>query len=381
MALEVIQEMPKVQKMFPVTNSVFSKMDFDFRYLTNINMDNLFYLKYSQRFTTPLVNSFLDEDESSLSSESLQQIADLTLGFYRQKWEKLRDLYEVEYDPIHNFSDDYTSSETDTETRNMIDTTQGQGTTSDTGFQTSTRTDNLTQQDSTSGNTSNTRNDTLDRSELRTPNLSSQRTDNLLRTTDTQKGNTVTRTPTLTELETRNLADGNTRNVANSIYGFNSSTSGGSDDSAITDSGTNTGTIRRETTGGESVATSYSGNPDTVKDTGTQTTLSTGTEQIEASHLNIISDLGTYSETSTQTNAGTQTNRREDNLTSSSQNQSSLTRTGTDVHEKYKSYTRIGNIGNLTTQQMLREEIELWQWNFINSVMEDVRDLLTLAIY
>ena len=43
--------------------------------------------------------------------------------------------------------------------------------------------------------------------------------------------------------------------------------------------------------------------------------------------------------------------------------------------------SRIGNIGNITTQQMLNQEIELWKWNFINQVLEDVKQLTTLQIY
>ena len=43
--------------------------------------------------------------------------------------------------------------------------------------------------------------------------------------------------------------------------------------------------------------------------------------------------------------------------------------------------TRSGNIGVTTTQQMMQSEIELWQWNFFESVFKDIDSILTLSIY
>ena len=49
--------------------------------------------------------------------------------------------------------------------------------------------------------------------------------------------------------------------------------------------------------------------------------------------------------------------------------------------DRTRTYTHEGNIGNLTTQQLMKQEIELWQWNFIQQVLEDLRDFLTIPIY
>lgn len=43
--------------------------------------------------------------------------------------------------------------------------------------------------------------------------------------------------------------------------------------------------------------------------------------------------------------------------------------------------TRAGNIGVTTTQQMLSQERELWNWNFINQMFKDIDSVLTLRIY
>lgn len=49
--------------------------------------------------------------------------------------------------------------------------------------------------------------------------------------------------------------------------------------------------------------------------------------------------------------------------------------------KKERTFTHKGNIGNLTTQELIRQDIKLWEWNFIESVLTDVKDLLTLPIY
>lgn len=43
--------------------------------------------------------------------------------------------------------------------------------------------------------------------------------------------------------------------------------------------------------------------------------------------------------------------------------------------------TRAGNIGVTTTQQMMKQEREFWNWSFIKVVVEDVAEFLTLATY
>ena len=46
-----------------------------------------------------------------------------------------------------------------------------------------------------------------------------------------------------------------------------------------------------------------------------------------------------------------------------------------------KTSTHSGNIGNLTTQQLIKQEIELRRWNFIEAVLEDAKELLTIPMY
>ena len=47
----------------------------------------------------------------------------------------------------------------------------------------------------------------------------------------------------------------------------------------------------------------------------------------------------------------------------------------------HREWSRHGNIGVTTSQQMIESEIELWKWNFFESVFKDIDTILTLPIY
>lgn len=49
--------------------------------------------------------------------------------------------------------------------------------------------------------------------------------------------------------------------------------------------------------------------------------------------------------------------------------------------DRVRDFTHLGNIGNITTQQLITQEIELWRWNYIQSVLNDVKDFLTIPVY
>lgn len=76
-------------------------------------------------------------------------------------------------------------------------------------------------------------------------------------------------------------------------------------------------------------------------------------------------------------NSGTQENKEERNFTS----ERDSSETTTDMYNRDRTVSRIGNIGNITTQKMLHEEIELWKWNFIEQILNDAKSMLTLAVY
>lgn len=53
----------------------------------------------------------------------------------------------------------------------------------------------------------------------------------------------------------------------------------------------------------------------------------------------------------------------------------------TDTETGTRTIERSGNIGVTTSQQMAQSEIELWKWNFYDSIMKDIDSILTLSIY
>lgn len=100
-----------------------------------------------------------------------------------------------------------------------------------------------------------------------------------------------------------------------------------------------------------------------------------------------------------RTNTGTQSNARTDNLNESrnsrdefSELQGGNISTTDDITDdrdvvrdldttRVRDMTRTGNIGNLSTQNLIQQEIELWRWKFIQEILDDVKDFGTLPIY
>ena len=81
------------------------------------------------------------------------------------------------------------------------------------------------------------------------------------------------------------------------------------------------------------------------------------------------------SKTGTVTDAGTNKETRnlvKDTISSGSNSTDS---------ERIRTSTHKGNIGNITSQHLLKEEIELWKWNAIHEILSDVKDLLTIPMY
>lgn len=126
--------------------------------------------------------------------------------------------------------------------------------------------------------------------------------------------------------ETHNMTNSGSNSVDNGIYGFNSSNSVGESDSAGTNSNTESGTI-------------------TTGHSGTMTTTNSGTQTNAGSN--------SYSGTEDEDTAGTKT----------------------------REYTKTGNIGNISTQKLLNEELDLWKYNFLCEMMRDVANFVSLPIY
>lgn len=262
------ERLPIVSEVLNPLSAIFQKMDYDFEFIDKKYLDLLFVTSYGERTVAPLFKYFLtydyDKDKFNISEENLQEISNVILSFYKLNWDRIKEVARVEYDPIHNFSDELTETIKDVDDKSVIT----QDSTSDTGTGTKTRTDNLSSN------------------------------------------------------ETRNLSGSQHDDTTYQMQGFNSTSFQNKDKDTLTRSTTDSGTV------------------------------------------NIA-------------NSGTQENKEERNFTS----ERDSAETTTDAYNRDRTVSRIGNIGNITTQKMLHEEIELWKWNFIEQILNDAKSMLTLAVY
>jgi hypothetical protein len=264
-----MDEILKISQFINPTLGFFSHMTYDFEYMEKEQLDIMFYGNYGDKNPAPIVLKTLPLEPTI---EDVQKLATIVEKFYTPKWNRLKALNGIQYDPIHNYEDKLTES--------VKDVGSGGNTTG------GTFTDKGT--------------DTLSRDATRTDNLKSA----------SQLASDVT--------TGSNTTDG--------IYGFDS---------------VNASDAEKSVTSG----TEHEVGTNTIDNTGTQKNVSVDTDTIDKTKTSAITI----------------------------DNHSTNDRTRTSTHS--------GNIGNLTTQQLMKQEIELWKWNFINNVLADLSEFTTLPIY
>ena len=95
------------------------------------------------------------------------------------------------------------------------------------------------------------------------------------------------------------------------------------------------------------------------------------------------------SATGTDTNSGTDTQTNTTNTTGTVDTATSNTTVGkitdvtsdTDNETENLQRTKTGNVGQNSYQELLRQEFELWRWNFFTQVFEDCDKYLVLSVY
>lgn len=259
----------QIQNYFPIGSGIAAHMDYDFEYATNEEIDSLIYVTFGERNPSPIMSKTLSLPPTY---DEIMKLSKLILAINKNKWDKLKAVYKLQYDPIHNYEDTFTEKVNDDTTNTGSETSNSTGnrTTSDTN--TKTRTDNL----SSTGSNSNT-------------------------------GKT-------------------TSSENDSTFGFNSSSA---------------------------VPTDIDSKEINTSETDTSSLSNTGTQKNE------------------EVAGGT------DNLTKAG----SLSKSYSIKNDVVKESKHTGNIGNLTTQQLVKQEIELWKWNYVEVILEDFKSFLTLPIY
>ena len=403
--------MERIKDKFPLLNGLFVHINYTLDEPFNLSseqLDILFLSHYGMRYVAPLVTLIESEDfinldyhhVNYLTNEQLEALALIILRTYRFKWEKLFDIAKIKYLPIYNYYDELQESKVYANTDNISQNNISTENQSSIITQNSIRTDNLT--NLTTNDLTETRTDNL--TNLTTNDLTETRTDNLTNLTTNDLAET--RTDNLTNLTTNNLTEieadariinniGTDRQdidstTTNGTQGFNSSTFQGATNSVVdsitTDtknmSETHSGNLTTTNTG---TTTTTNTGTQLTEDTGTTTTTNTGTQLTEDTGTTTTTNTGTQltenTGTTTTTNTGTQNN------TLSNTNEVQESSSGSIITNKdnqgisTRVYTKFGNIGNIATQDLIKKEIELWQYNFINQMLKDVAELITLPIY
>lgn len=299
------REHQKIKKIIPKTNGIFSHMNYTFRdEISKSGLDLMFFSNYGLRSPSPIVETIQETPGSQLTSAELDVLAALILEMYKVKWDKLGEVYDIEYDPIHNYLDQWEDENNGTRNQSNTDS--------------STRTDSFGH--------------VISDDNLRT---------NALTETVTY-GRTDTRTDNLTEAEDSRITNTGSGSNANNLYGFNSVNAVGHDTGS--NSTSNTEVVDRD-----------------VVNTGTQATVSSGSDATA--------------------NTGTQKDERD--VVNSGSDSRSFTETASEAEADHREREgrHYGNIGNLTSQKQILEEINLWRWNYMNEILNDVKEFCTLPLY
>lgn len=92
---------------------------------------------------------------------------------------------------------------------------------------------------------------------------------------------------------------------------------------------------------------------------------------------------GFNSSSNVNDNSGTSSSSSDTDMSSSasSSSESSANDTINNTEDVERQTRKFGNIGVMTSAQLIGGEIELWKWNYIRGVMKDISDMIALSIY
>lgn len=120
-------------------------------------------------------------------------------------------------------------------------------------------------------------------------------------------------------------------------------------------------------------------------------TSKTQTQETDTSNTEIVdrdttssSDNEIYgfnSSTASPSDSNTGGGTEDTTTTDTGESDSSFTEIGTHDEDNSITRTRSGNIGVTTSAQMIEGDINVWKWNYIEGVMNDIANFISLKIY
>ena len=449
----------KVKDILPLTDGLFSHIDYQFWDFDSSELDLLLLSRCGQRLPAPLLDIIQGPPDDpcaerpQFTDSQLAQLGQLILRTYKYKWDRLGGLHAEEYDVLKNYLDEYEEVLQDDDSSSVsksanraergFETSQLASSTGSTVTQQtensneteSTRQDNFSSDFTRASTDNTTRTDNLSEAKTETEDTDVTRTDNLSESIAASEDATVTRTDDLvdsgehsstdsqsyqggnyTEEVTHERTSTGGQSASTGVYGYNSSESVGDSTSDVDTATSENETTTKVISGTKSDSASrsgidevsHTGTQETVTDsdsastksnTGTQATvtdtdksstkLNTGTQTVAESVSVTDSTVNVDNQVNTTTSGGTSSASNESSQRAASSNDTTSGSTSQLAEDsvinralnRARKYTHKGNIGNLTPQQLIQQEIDLWRWNFIEEVLTDVKNFITIPIY
>lgn len=362
---------PKIKDVIPLTNGVFGHMNYTFRdEVTKAQLDYLFLADAAQRNPAPVIDFMYDEETEEpasrmLTDAELTKLAALMLSYYKPRWDKLGDIYDIDYDPIHNYLDEWEDNANGWEHSQLTHDT--------------VRTDRYNDLTVSRTNTHEYDDENpIITKETEKRNFSTERSYTNYKEKDRRDWDeTVERhyddnNPlSVEQLGTESVKQ--SHDNTDQIKGFNSRNWVDTDHSSGAKANNET-------------ETSFTGRKEQTKGTYTDKTTdgengSLQTKSFEGTYKDTVKDDPNNGSVTETKKTGAESNTGSDVTSGSTTREMDGTETTQSSDNRDRSGSHSGNIGNLTSQKMLNEEIELWKWNYIRSILDDAIKFLTLDVY
>ena len=120
---------------------------------------------------------------------------------------------------------------------------------------------------------------------------------------------------------------------------------------------------------------------DKTESTGTQTLVTDDAGTITTTDVGTETTTDETDATKTIANTGTRTLGIQESHGGLDSVAGSVTTSEDKTTGRERSGRHFGNIGNITSQKMIGEEIDLWKWNYMREVLNDVKEFCTLPVY
>ena len=168
-------------------------------YDTPAQLDIFYGMTYGDKWTSPLLDHFIDEDTGVISDEDLGVLASMLYSLRGHEWAKLYAVLQAEYNPIEN-----TDVSEETRENRAISAANGNTRTLNTS---TSNTGNATVQSTANGNSSTAANKFGFDSSTAVGDTTGSDSSNTSSTTGTQSLNTIADTGTVTDAGTNSSSD------------------------------------------------------------------------------------------------------------------------------------------------------------------------------